>query len=78
MSKYLLNETKKFRADSEMEANQIVKYFKENFDVSSHSIVRKIKKDDQYFIVQIIMSHNSEKEPMFSYNLELDTNKEVQ
>ena len=70
MSKYLLREIKKFRADSEMEANQLVQHFKSKCDVTTHRIIRKDKKDETYFIVELVISVNSEKEPFSSYSLE--------
>lgn len=70
MSKYLLRETKKFRTDSEMEANQLVMHFKSKFDVTSHRVIRRDKKDETYFIVEITISANDEKDPFNSYTME--------
>ena len=70
MSKYLLNNKMKFRADSEMEANQIVTHFKSKTDVKDHRVIRKDKKDETYFIVEITIQENLEKDPFTSYTLE--------
>ena len=69
MSKYLLREIKKFRTDSEMEANQLVQHFKSKRDVTTHRIIRKDKKDETYFIVELVIQVNSEKEPFTTYSL---------
>ena len=70
MSRYLLKETKKFRADSQMEADSLVEYFKKKGDVTSSRIIRKDKKDETYFIVEITISVNNEKEPFTSFSME--------
>ena len=70
MSKYLLTQVMKLRADSEMEANQLVIDFKRKYDVASHSIIRRDKRDETYFIVQINLVVNSEKEPITSFSME--------
>ena len=69
MSRYLLREIKKFRTDSEMEANQLVQHFKSQCDVTTHRIIRKDKKDETYFIVELVIQVNSEKEPFTTYSL---------
>ena len=69
MSKYLLREIKKFRTDSEMEANQLDQHFKSQCDVTTHRIIRKDKKDETYFIVDLVIQVNSEKEPFTTYSL---------
>ena len=69
MSKYLLREIKKFRTDSEIEANQLVQQFKSQCDVTTHRIIRKDKKDETYFIVELVIQVNSEKEPFTTYSL---------
>lgn len=70
MSRYLLKETKKFRADSQMEADSLVEYFKKKGDVTSSRIIRKDKKDETYFIVEITISVNNEKEPFTSFTMD--------
>ena len=70
MSRYLLKETKKFRADSQMEADSLVEYFKRKGDVTSSRIIRKDKKNETYFIVEITISVNNEKEPFTSFTME--------
>ena len=70
MSRYLLKETKKFRADSQMEADSLVEYFKRKGDVTSSRIIRKDKKNETYFIVEITISVNNEKEPFTSFSME--------
>lgn len=70
MSKYLLKQVNKFRADSEMEANQLVTDFKRKHDVAAHRIIRRDKKDETYFLVEIVVSVNSEKDPNSSYSME--------
>ena len=70
MSRYLLKETKKFRADSQMEADSLVEYFKKKGDVTSSRIIRKDKRDETYFIVEITISVNNEKEPFTSFSME--------
>ena len=69
MSKYLLREIKKFRTDSEIEANQLVQHFKSQCDVTTHRIIRRDKKDETYFIVELVIQVNSEKEPFTTYSL---------
>lgn len=70
MSRYLLKETKKFRADSQMEADSLVEYFKRKRDVTSSRIIRKDKKNETYFIVEITISVNNEKEPFTSFTMD--------
>ena len=70
MSRYLLKETKKFRADSQMEADSLVEYFKKKGDVTSSRIIRKDKKDETYFIVEITISVNNEREPFTSFTMD--------
>lgn len=70
MSRYLLKETKKFRADSQMEADSLVEYFKRKGDVTSSRIIRKDKKNETYFIVEITISVNNEKEPFTSFTMD--------
>ena len=70
MSKYLLTQTMKFRCDSEMEANQLVQNFKSKYDVKSHRMIRKDKKDETYFIVEILISVNLEKDPFTTCTME--------
>ena len=70
MSRYLLKETKKFRADSQMEADSLVEYFKKKGDVTSSRIIRKDKRDETYFIVEITISVNNEKEPLTSFTMD--------
>lgn len=70
MSKYLLRKTMKFRADSEQEANELVAYFKAKNDVVSHRIVRRDKRDETYFLVEIVISVNTENEPFTAYILD--------
>ena len=70
MGKYLLRQIMKFRADSENEANKLVSHFKQKHDVTTHRIVRKDKKDETYFVVEIVISENSEKEPDNAYILQ--------
>lgn len=70
MSRYLLKETKKFRADSQMEADSLVEYFKKKGDVTSSRIIRKDKRDETYFIVEITISVNNEKEPFTSFTMD--------
>lgn len=67
MSKYLLNEVKKFLVDTELEAQTLVDNFRRNYDVVNHSITRKEKKEDLYFIVKITVKVNDEKDPCESY-----------
>lgn len=69
MSKYLLREQKLFRADTEMEANQLVVDLKKKFDVSSSRITRRDKKDETYFIIEIRITVNSERDPSTSYSI---------
>lgn len=70
MSRYLLNQKMKFRADSQLEGETLINNLKKRFDVTSHKMVRKDKKDETYFIVEVVISVNSEKNPMDSYLLE--------
>ena len=70
MSIYLLREFKKFRCDSELEAERLMVEMKKKYDVVSKRVVRKDKKDETYFIVEISIAVNSEKEPYTSYSLE--------
>lgn len=67
MSIYLLKDTKKFRCDSENEAERIVNAFKERFDVTKFEITRKTKKDDEYYVVTLTVSVNDEKEPVSAF-----------
>lgn len=69
MSKYLLRQTMKFRTDSENEANELVSHFKSKNDVVSHRILRRDKREETYFIVEIVISVNAENEPFTSYIL---------
>lgn len=69
MSKYLLKEVKTFKADTEGEANQLIQHFKTSKNVTSHAIIRKDKKDETYFIVQLVISENLEKDPSEAYIL---------
>lgn len=70
MSTYLLREVKKFRADSQLEAERLIDSLKRRYDVTSHRMIRKDKKDETYFIVEIVISVNSEREPFTSYTIE--------
>lgn len=69
MSIYLLREVKKFRADSQLEAENLVLSLKRKYDVASQRIIRKDKKDETYFIVELVIQVNSEKEPFTTYSL---------
>lgn len=69
MSIYLLKEVKKFRADSALEASALVEKFKKERDVVSQKTIRKDKKDETYFIVEVTVEVNSEKNPFDSYPL---------
>lgn len=70
MSTYLLRQIMKFITDSEMEANQLVQNFKHKHNVIAHRIIRKDKKDNSYFIVEIVISVNLEKDPFTTYTIE--------
>lgn len=70
MSTYLLKEVKKFRADSQLEAERLIDVLKRKYDVTSHRMIRKDRKDETYFIVEIVISVNSEREPFTSYTIE--------
>ena len=70
MSVYLLREVKKFRADSQLEAENLVLNLKRKYDVVSQHIIRKDKKDETYFIVEILISVNLEKDPFTTYTME--------
>jgi len=67
MSKYLLNEVKRFRVDSELEAQALVDSFRRQFDVVDYSITKKEKKDETYFLVKIKTMVNIEKDPCEAY-----------
>lgn len=69
MSRYLLSKKIKFRADSQLEADTLINHLKSKFDVTSHKMVRKDKKDETYFVVEVVISVNSESNPMDSYLL---------
>lgn len=69
MSIYLLKDVKKFRADSQLEAEKLINELKKKHDVSSHRVIRKDKKDETYFIVEITIQENLEKDPLTSYTL---------
>lgn len=70
MSVYLLKDIRKFRADSQLEAERLINSLKRQYDVTSHRMIRKDKKDETYFIVEVVISVNSEKEPFTSYTIE--------
>lgn len=70
MSVYLLKDIRKFRADSQLEAERLINSLKRKYDVTSHRMIRKDKKDETYFIVEVVISVNSEKEPFTSYTIE--------
>lgn len=70
MSRYLLKSINKFRADTQMEADSLVEHFKKKGDVTSSRIIRRDKKEETYFIVEITTSVNDEKEPNSSFTME--------
>ena len=63
MSKVLLRETKKFTVDTEKEVEILLEQFK-NGDklVVATDIKRKVKKDDEYFVVTVTVELCSEKD----------------
>lgn len=71
MSKYLLKEAKRFRCDTEGEAEQLVEAFKEKNDVDSYEVKKKSTKTDEYFVVTVNLNFNTEKEPIFAYTEEI-------
>lgn len=58
----LLEETKKFMTDSESKATDIVEGFKQSHKIKKSSIVKKVKKNVEYWIVTVTLEVNSEKE----------------
>lgn len=63
MSKVLLRETKRFVVDTENEVEVLLEEFKNGKDlVVGTDIKRKIKKDDEYFVVTVIQEMCSEKD----------------
>lgn len=67
MSKFLLKEIKTFMVDTELEAQALVDGFRRKYDVVNHSISRKEKKEDVWFIVKITTRVNDEKDPCETY-----------
>lgn len=64
MSIYLLKETRRFRADSQLEGEQIILVCKQRYNVISSKLVKKEKRDDLYYLVEVVCSFNDEREPM--------------
>lgn len=63
MSKVLLRKTKKFVVDTEKEVEVLLEEFKNGKNlVVATDIERKIKKDDEYFVVAITTEIISEKD----------------
>lgn len=71
MSKYLLDEVKRFRCDRECEAEQLLAQIKVNNEVVDYSITQKCKKEkgqvvDEWVVLKVKVKVNEEKEPVFT------------
>lgn len=66
MSKFLLTEEKKFRVDSEEEAQALIEEYKDcpSGDLVSYTSTKKTTKEDEYFIVKVKLLCNDEKNPV--------------
>lgn len=63
MSKVLLRETKRFVVDTEKEVEVLLEEFKNGKNlVIATDIKRKIKKNDEYFVVAITVEMSTEKD----------------
>ena len=72
MSRYLLDEVKRFRCDNEQEAEQLLVQIKEVDEVVDYSITKRCKKEkgevvEEWLILKVKTKVNEEKEPMFTY-----------
>lgn len=68
MTKYLLKNTLIFRAESEPTAIKLVDDYRRKYSIIDSSIKRRIKKDEEYYIVKITIEENEEKDPMIPFN----------
>lgn len=71
MSRYLLNETKVFRCDTEAEAKTLLENIKKSNEVIDYRITHKVKKEEEYVILKVVVLFNEEKEPMITYTEEI-------
>lgn len=68
MTKYLLKNTLIFRTEQESSAIKLVDDYRNKYDVTDSSIKRKIKKEEEYYIVKITIEENEEKDPTIPFN----------